>query len=93
MSKMQMMQARSIGEPIAIYAQDDAATPRETTLAKLPWFPDQFFQFRGRPEARLNPRSTTRVVSSVSGCRCWSCWSCTWDSLECLPSMRRAKRW
>jgi hypothetical protein len=43
-SKMQMMPGRSVGEPIAIYIHDDAATPRETTLAKLPWFPDQFFQ-------------------------------------------------
>lgn len=34
----------SVGEPIAIYIHDDAATPRATTLAKLPWFPDQFFQ-------------------------------------------------
>lgn len=33
-----------VGEPIAIYIQDDAATPKESTLAKLPYFPDQFFQ-------------------------------------------------
>lgn len=43
-TKMSMAQGRSVGEPIAIYVHDDAATPKETTLAKLPWFPDQFFQ-------------------------------------------------
>ena len=34
----------AVGEPIAIYIHDDAASPQTTTLAKLPWFPDQFFQ-------------------------------------------------
>jgi pimeloyl-ACP methyl ester carboxylesterase len=29
---------------IAIYLHDDAATPGETTLAALPWFPEQAFQ-------------------------------------------------
>jgi pimeloyl-ACP methyl ester carboxylesterase len=29
---------------IAIYLQDDEATPKETTLNLLPWFPDQPFQ-------------------------------------------------
>jgi pimeloyl-ACP methyl ester carboxylesterase len=43
-SKMTAVMGRSVGEPIAIYIHDDAATPGETTLAKLPWFPEQFFQ-------------------------------------------------
>lgn len=43
-SKMTNVMGRSVGEPIAIYIHDDAATPGETTLEKLPWFPDQFFQ-------------------------------------------------
>jgi hypothetical protein len=30
--------------PITIYLQDDAATPAETTLAPLPWYPEQPFQ-------------------------------------------------
>lgn len=30
--------------PITIYLQDDAATPAETTLAPLPWYPGQPFQ-------------------------------------------------
>lgn len=33
-----------IGEPIAIFLQDGAATPQQTTLELLPWFGDQFFQ-------------------------------------------------
>ena len=33
-----------VGEPIAIYLHDDVATPTETTLELLPWFPEQFFQ-------------------------------------------------
>jgi pimeloyl-ACP methyl ester carboxylesterase len=33
-----------VGQPIALYLQDDAATPQETTLKLLPWFPAQFFQ-------------------------------------------------
>jgi pimeloyl-ACP methyl ester carboxylesterase len=43
-SKMTNVMGRSVGEPIALYIHDDAATPGETTLAKLPWFPEQFFQ-------------------------------------------------
>jgi hypothetical protein len=43
-SKTTMTGGRSVGEPIAIYIHDDAATPGETTREKLPWFPDQFFQ-------------------------------------------------
>jgi pimeloyl-ACP methyl ester carboxylesterase len=39
-----MVMGRSVGEPIAIYIHDDATTPGETTLEKLPWFPTQFFQ-------------------------------------------------
>jgi pimeloyl-ACP methyl ester carboxylesterase len=30
--------------PITIYLHDDAATPAETTLAPLPWYPEQPFQ-------------------------------------------------
>jgi pimeloyl-ACP methyl ester carboxylesterase len=43
-SKATMVSGRSVGEPIALYIHDDAATPGETTLEKLPWFPEQFFQ-------------------------------------------------
>lgn len=43
-AKMTAVMGRSVGEPIALYIHDDAATPGETTLEKLPWFPEQFFQ-------------------------------------------------
>jgi pimeloyl-ACP methyl ester carboxylesterase len=43
-SKMTAVMGRSVGEPIALYIHDDAATPGETTLEKLPWFHEQFFQ-------------------------------------------------
>ena len=39
-----MVGDRSVGEPIALYIHDDEATPGETTLDLLPWFPEQFFQ-------------------------------------------------
>jgi pimeloyl-ACP methyl ester carboxylesterase len=43
-SKTTNVMGRSVGEPIALYIHDDAATPGQTTLKKLPYFPDQFFQ-------------------------------------------------
>lgn len=42
--KTSNVMGRAVGEPIALYIHDDAATPGQTTLDKLPYFPDQFFQ-------------------------------------------------